>query len=106
MNKFGAKLDRQLALRRGDGINPSSHTIPGLEEQNLEAGFRQHPRCGETGDSCAHYDHVLHCTSQLRVSARGPCAGTGCLSAWIDKAHPGRRVAGVKRSLLPSIDIV
>src|SRR3984885_6545843 len=102
MNELSAQFHGQPALRGRDGVDPSSYAVSRFDEGHPPSGFRQDSGGRKSGDACADDDHVLHCTSQVSVSARGPCVGTGCLSASIDKVLPGRTISGVKPKSLPT----
>jgi hypothetical protein len=77
MNKLRAQLDWQLAPSCWDGVDASSHPISRFDQDYAEASFRHSSGSRQSRNPCSNHDHILHCSFQVRVSARGPRAGTG-----------------------------
>lgn len=80
MNKLRPELHRQAALNGLNGVNPSSHAIPGLEQSHSPPRLGQRPGSCQTGNSRANHNGVegigsMACHAHL-LHLPSECLGT------------------------------
>ena len=65
VDELGAQLDRQIRVRRADGVHPAAYPVPGLDRHHAPARRRQSEPRGQAGDTRSDHQDV-------GISHRGP----------------------------------